>query len=141
MAVPRRSSQRTTLAGSLILASRSEIKRGEWQQFQGGDYQIWPMGSVAYQLALVAAGRADITFTFTPKHGLGRCRGRYTIGEWRRVCLHPGQNKLVVKRRNPLLSAAVLFLKDELLAMLEPVLTSKERLCSKFGEFLAWQAH
>jgi myo-inositol-1(or 4)-monophosphatase len=26
------------------------------------------MGSVAYKLGLVAAGRADITFTLTPKH-------------------------------------------------------------------------
>jgi myo-inositol-1(or 4)-monophosphatase len=60
---PAQSSQRTELKGSLILASRSEVKRGEWQQFQSGEYQIRPMGSVAYKLALVSAGLADVTFT------------------------------------------------------------------------------
>jgi myo-inositol-1(or 4)-monophosphatase len=30
--------------------------------------QIKAMGSVAYKLALVSAGRADATFTLTPKH-------------------------------------------------------------------------
>src|SRR5215471_13841332 len=34
-----RPSQRKTLEGALVLASRSEVKRGEWQQFQSGDYQ------------------------------------------------------------------------------------------------------
>jgi len=47
---------------------RSEVKRGEWQQFQSGDYQSRPMGSVAYKLGLVAAGRADITFTLTRRN-------------------------------------------------------------------------
>ena len=41
---PARPSQRTTLTGSLILASRSEVKRGEWQPFQSGDYQDSPDG-------------------------------------------------------------------------------------------------
>ena len=49
---PAKPSQRTELKGSLILASRSEVKRGEWQQFQSGEYQIRPMGSVAYKLGL-----------------------------------------------------------------------------------------
>ena len=44
------------------------MKRESGQQFQSGDYQIRPMGSVAYKLALVAAGLADITFTLTPKN-------------------------------------------------------------------------
>jgi myo-inositol-1(or 4)-monophosphatase len=65
---PAKPSQRTTLKGSLILASRSEVKRGEWQQFLSSDYQIRPMGSVAYKLGLVSAGLADITFTLTPKN-------------------------------------------------------------------------
>src|SRR5262249_53535181 len=63
---PAQPSQKTSLQGALILASRSEVKRGEWAQFQNGDFQIRPMGSVAYKLGLVAAGLADITFTLTP---------------------------------------------------------------------------
>jgi myo-inositol-1(or 4)-monophosphatase len=56
------------LAGSLVLASRSEVKRGEWATFQSAPFQFRAMGSVAYKLALVAAGLADATFTLTPKH-------------------------------------------------------------------------
>jgi len=63
-----RASSRSRLDGAVVLASRSEIKRGEWRQFEKGPMQIKAMGSVAYKLALVSAGRADATFTLTPKH-------------------------------------------------------------------------
>src|SRR6266852_7215650 len=65
---PARSSQRGTLDGALVLASRSETKRGEWKMFENAPFKLKPMGSVAYKLARVAAGLADITFTLIPKH-------------------------------------------------------------------------
>src|SRR5579863_7053757 len=61
-------SQRQTLDGALVLASRSEVKRGEWKPFENAVFKIRPMGSVAYKLALVSAGLADVTFTLTPKN-------------------------------------------------------------------------
>jgi myo-inositol-1(or 4)-monophosphatase len=65
---PVKPSQRKLLNGAVVLASRSEIKRGEWKQFDNAAFQVRPMGSVAYKLALVAAGSADATFTLVPKH-------------------------------------------------------------------------
>lgn len=65
---PVQPSQRKNLNGALVLASRSEVKRGEWKKFEGSDLKIRPMGSVAYKLALVSAGLADVTFTLVPKH-------------------------------------------------------------------------
>ena len=65
---PAQPSQRRNLQGALVLASRSEVKRGEWKQFESSDFTTRPMGSVAYKLGLVAAGRADVTFTLVPKH-------------------------------------------------------------------------
>ncbi len=65
---PARASQKKELQGALVLASRSETKRGEWKQFENAPFKIQPMGSVAYKLARVAAGLADITFTLTPKN-------------------------------------------------------------------------
>lgn len=50
-----------------ILASRSEMKRGEWNCFADAPFSIRTVGSVAYKLALVAAGLADATWTFVPK--------------------------------------------------------------------------
>ncbi len=50
-----------------VLASRSEIRRGEWDRFESGRYVVEPCGSVAYKLGLVAAGRADATWTLVGK--------------------------------------------------------------------------
>jgi myo-inositol-1(or 4)-monophosphatase len=61
-------SPRTELPGALVLGSRSEFNRGEWKQFQDGSLVLRPVGSVAYKLALVAAGLADATWTLVPKH-------------------------------------------------------------------------
>jgi myo-inositol-1(or 4)-monophosphatase len=55
-----------TLARATVLASRSETARGEWQAFHG-TMKVRPTGSVAYKLAMVAAGKADATFTRSPK--------------------------------------------------------------------------
>lgn len=65
---PARATQRASLRGALVLASRSETKRGEWREFQNAPFTVQPMGSVAYKLARVSAGLADATFTLTPKH-------------------------------------------------------------------------
>jgi myo-inositol-1(or 4)-monophosphatase len=65
---PARASQRSSIEGALTLASRSEVKRGEWKPFENGPLKVQAMGSVAYKLALVSAGLADITFTLTPKN-------------------------------------------------------------------------
>ena len=66
--VPAQVSPRKELSGALVLGSRSEFKRGEWKQFQDGSLVLRPVGSVAYKLALVAAGQADATWTLVPKH-------------------------------------------------------------------------
>ena len=55
-----------TLARATVLASRSETARGEWKEFEG-TMKVSPTGSVAYKLAMVAAGKADATFTRSPK--------------------------------------------------------------------------
>lgn len=60
--------ERRELDGALVLASRSEVGRGQWQRFAGAPFTVRAVGSVAYKLALVAAGRADATWTLVPKH-------------------------------------------------------------------------
>ena len=55
-----------TLKRATVLASRSETARGEWQVFHGM-LKVSPTGSVAYKLAMVAAGKGDATFTRSPK--------------------------------------------------------------------------
>jgi myo-inositol-1(or 4)-monophosphatase len=119
---PARPSQRTTLEGSLILASRSEVKRGEWQQFQSGDYQIRPMGSVAYKLGCVAAGLADITFTLTPKNEWDVAAGAALVESAGGFVATLDNTPLSCNQRSPLLTGLMAsgpFLRAPLLAALE----------------------
>lgn len=118
---PARPSQRTTLEGSLILASRSEVKRGEWQQFQSGEYQIRPMGSVAYKLALVSAGLADITFTLTPKNEWDVAAGAALVQSAGGFVATLDNAPLRCNNRNPLLTGLMAsgpLLREPLLAAL-----------------------
>jgi myo-inositol-1(or 4)-monophosphatase len=65
---PNPVSGKTSLAGAKVGASRSEMNRGEWDRFEGDAFEIVPIGSVAYKLALTAAGRLDATWTLVPKN-------------------------------------------------------------------------
>src|SRR6266576_6133339 len=119
---PARPSQRTTLKGSLILASRSEVKRGEWQQFQNGDCQIRPMGSVAYKLGLVSAGLADVTFTLTPKNEWDVAAGAALVVSSGGFVATLENTTFRANNRQPLMSGLIAggaFLREPLLALLE----------------------
>jgi myo-inositol-1(or 4)-monophosphatase len=65
-AEPVRVTRTRALRRANVLASRSETARGEWEVFHGR-LKVSPTGSVAYKLALVAAGKGDATFTRSPK--------------------------------------------------------------------------
>lgn len=62
------------LAAARVLASRSEVGRGEWREFEQ-DFAVELTGSVAFKFALVAAGRADATFSLVPKNEWDVCAG------------------------------------------------------------------
>jgi myo-inositol-1(or 4)-monophosphatase len=119
---PARASHRSELQGAVVLASRSETKRGEWQQFQNAPFEIQPMGSVAYKLARVSAGLADITFTLTPKNEWDVAGGAALIasaGGFVQTLSSP----LKCNRENPLIDGLIAcgpFLRDELLQFLGP---------------------
>jgi myo-inositol-1(or 4)-monophosphatase len=112
-----RASQRVTLDGALALASRSEVERGEWKWLENSPLQIRAMGSVAYKLARVSAGLADITFTRTPKHEWDVVAGAALVlsaGGFVRT-LESGM--FTANHRNPFLSgllAGGFFLEEEL---------------------------
>ena len=59
---------RADLGGATVLASRTEVGRGQWRRFEHAPFNVTPMGSVAYKLARVAAGLDEATFTLVPKN-------------------------------------------------------------------------
>jgi myo-inositol-1(or 4)-monophosphatase len=65
--VPCRVRDEVALDAAEVLASRSECRRGEWAREAATPMRVRPVGSVGYKLALVAAGRADATWTRVPK--------------------------------------------------------------------------
>jgi myo-inositol-1(or 4)-monophosphatase len=124
---PAHPSQRKELNGALVLASRSEVKRGEWKQFESANFKVRPMGSVAYKLALVSAGLADITFTLVPKNEWDVAAGAALVesaGGWVRTL---DNRPLKCNNRNPLLSGLLAGgpnLRDELMSRLQIPATS-----------------
>ena len=113
----------SNLQGAVVLASRSEIKRGEWEPFTNGLFTVQPMGSVAYKLARVAAGLADATWTLTPKHewdvaagiALVEAAGGFVVGLDREPVLLNNQSALLKG-----LIAAGPGLKQPIMSLLEP---------------------
>jgi myo-inositol-1(or 4)-monophosphatase len=124
---PSQPSQRKSLDGALVLASRSEVKRGEWKPFENAAFKIRPMGSVAYKLALVSAGLADVTFTLTPKNEWDVVAGAALVQSAGGFVSTLEKADLTANRRDPLLSGLLAsgpFLRDKLLALLEPQIDS-----------------
>ncbi|HEY1658752.1 MAG TPA: 3'(2'),5'-bisphosphate nucleotidase CysQ [Candidatus Sulfotelmatobacter sp.] len=120
---PAHPSQRKSLDGALVLASRSEVKRGEWKEFENAPFKIRPMGSVAYKLALVSAGLADITFTLTPKNEWDVVAGAALVQSAGGFVATLEKTHLTANRRDTLLSGLLAggpFLKAQLLALVEP---------------------
>ena len=119
---PGQPSQRKNLHGALVLASRSEVKRGEWKQFESAEFNIRAMGSVAYKLGLVSAGLADLTFTLVPKNEWDVAAGAALVesaGGW---TLKLDHSPLRCNQKNPLISGLLAggpFLRDPLLVMLD----------------------
>lgn len=97
----------TCLGDAVVLASRSEIRRGEWERFANSPFTIVPTGSVAYKTALVAAGRADATWTLVPKHEWDVAAGAALVaagGGW--VAL-PDGGRATWNRPTPLLPGLI----------------------------------
>ena len=77
---PVRCTTRATVADSVVLASRSEDKRGEWDAYKTL-MKVKLTGSVAYKFAQISAGMADATFSLTPKNEWDICAGTMLVEE------------------------------------------------------------
>jgi myo-inositol-1(or 4)-monophosphatase len=69
------------LARARLFASRSEIEKGRLEPFEGWFDSISPMGSIAWKLALVACGEADLNLSMRPKSEWDVCAGDLLVRE------------------------------------------------------------
>jgi len=71
-------SSTSKLAGAHLVGSRSEQKRGEFDDVRDL-YRFEAVGSIAYKLALLAIGRCDLYYTLSPKHEWDICGGHALV--------------------------------------------------------------
>ena len=77
---PVRVSRTADVATAIVMASRSEDKRGEWDAFRP-HCKVTLTGSVAFKLAELSRGQGDATFTLTPKNEWDICAGTLLVQE------------------------------------------------------------
>jgi myo-inositol-1(or 4)-monophosphatase len=104
---PVHASEKDRLASAVVLASRSEVKRGDWDAFQNAPFIVRPTGSVAYKLALVAAGLADATWTLSPKNEWDIAAGVALVNSAGGFVQSLGDSPLTFNRRSPLLPGLI----------------------------------
>jgi myo-inositol-1(or 4)-monophosphatase len=95
------STGRKTLDGAVILASRSEWNRGEWDRFEDAPFSVKPCGSVAFKLGQVAAGLADGTWTLVPKHEWDVAGGAALMLAGGGTLLHADGGRPLFNQANP----------------------------------------
>lgn len=120
---PARPSDQAQLAGGVVLASRSEMRRGEWSRFEDQGFELRPMGSVAYKLARVCAGLATATWTVVPKHEWDVAAGVALVRSAGGLVHIPAGAALEFNRPKPLfpdLAAYPRQLREEVLGWLGP---------------------
>jgi myo-inositol-1(or 4)-monophosphatase len=89
----------------VLLASRSECKRGEWERFTGEE--IKPIGSIAYKLALVAAGYADATFSLGPKSEWDIAAGVLLVSEAGGVVTDKTRHSFLFNQENVIVNGII----------------------------------
>lgn len=90
-----------------VLASRSEVRRGEWEIIADAGINVIPMGSVAYKMARVAAGLSDATWTLIPKHEWDVAGGAALLAATGGSAVGLDGRALAFNRPNPLLEGVI----------------------------------
>ncbi len=105
---------------AVVMASRSEDKRGEWDVFKPR-CRVQLTGSVAYKLAELSTGNGDATFTLTPKNEWDICAGTLLVEEAGGRVTDIAGKRLVFNQADPLrpgMIATNAALHDGLLALI-----------------------
>lgn len=66
---------------AIVFASRSEVHQGLFRKHKSWFQELRPVGSIAWRLACVACGTADLSISFSPKNEWDVCAGDLLVRE------------------------------------------------------------
>jgi myo-inositol-1(or 4)-monophosphatase len=69
------------LADAVVIASRTEISRDQFAPYEGWFRELRPVGSIAWKLACIACGEADLNVSVAPKNEWDVCAGDVLVRE------------------------------------------------------------
>lgn len=69
------------LSEAVVIASRTEISRGRFEPYAGWFRELRPVGSIAWKLACIACGEADLNVSVAPKNEWDVCAGDLLVRE------------------------------------------------------------
>ena len=98
-------SSKTQLGECVVIASRTEISREKFLPYESWFAEINPVGSIAWKLACVAAGEADLNVSKAPKNEWDVCAGDILLREAGGVYLDFQGEKRIYNQPDPLINA------------------------------------
>lgn len=97
---PIKTTREKDLKKARILASRSELKRNEWEPYEG-KFTIVPSGGMAFKMSQVARGEADGSFSLQPKTEWDFAAGTLLIQEAGGVVTQMDGHPFIFNKKNP----------------------------------------
>jgi myo-inositol-1(or 4)-monophosphatase len=103
------------LAAAVVIASRTEISRKQFDPYQGWFKEIRPVGSIAWKLACIACGEGDLNISVAPKNEWDVCAGDLLVREAGGAYLAFDGSRRRYNQADPLIGAGMAAGRRELL--------------------------
>ena len=103
------------LAEAVVIASRTEISRNQFDPYEGWFKEIRPVGSIAWKLACIASGEGDLNISVAPKNEWDVCAGDLLVREAGGAYLAFDGTPRVYNQPDPLIGAGMAAGRRELL--------------------------
>jgi myo-inositol-1(or 4)-monophosphatase len=103
------------LSAAVVIASRTEISRHQFDPYQGWFKEIRPVGSIAWKLACIACGEGDLNISVAPKNEWDVCAGDLLVREAGGAYLAFDGSRRRYNQADPLIGAGMAAGRRELL--------------------------
>jgi len=95
------------LRDAVVIASRTEISRGQFDPYEGWFKELRPVGSIAWKLACVASGEGDLNISVAPKNEWDVAAGDLLVREAGGLYVDFGGQRRVYNQEKTLIEAGM----------------------------------